>query len=317
MENVVQLPTPMDLLAAQIRRDLDQCKRGHDEWIEGAFNLCVDLAEARRRHRADIAFGKWCSENGFGEDVINPHTRSAAIAMGKQPDALRKCLDKTERNSLHTIYDKEFNRYANVCKPLLTEKSRRKKGAMPKTDKVREVVRPILADGIPIDRGAIAEQLNVSAQAVKAAIYHEEGRLEGLNEQLDPVFIDSLKPKDKKRFDAAVQHEVERRILEERATLHERYTNYLNGVKEREAWANGIISRHKGLISREMFRKIKACLHPDHNTFVFAAEALVAFSGLEKILIKPEPEATKSPLTTVTVADLLAMKLARKQKRKS
>ena len=77
------------------------------------------LAEARDAPelKADIAFSRWCEDNGFGEDVLNKNERAAAIAMGREPEALRQCLETTTRSSLQYIYHSEFSRFPYVRKP--------------------------------------------------------------------------------------------------------------------------------------------------------------------------------------------------------
>jgi hypothetical protein len=80
--------------------------------------------------------------------------------MGREPEALRKCLEATERRSLQTIHKFDFARFTNVSKPT----SRRKKTQAPQGDKVREEIRsllrqivslrPRLLDQAPNDRSA-------------------------------------------------------------------------------------------------------------------------------------------------------------------
>jgi hypothetical protein len=76
-----------------------------------------------------------------------------------------------------------------------------------------------------------------------------------------------------------------------RLTVLSRTKERFEWMKKKEEWANRIIDSHKGIFSRQDYRKILACLHPDHNSFQFAAEALQAFSKQEKVLVKPEPPA--------------------------
>jgi hypothetical protein len=84
-------------------------RRDRRKWIEDAFNLCVHLAEVRQ-HTTQMGFVKWCRENGFGEDVINRGTRLAAVTMGREPEALRACLEATARRSLEAIHQVEWKR---------------------------------------------------------------------------------------------------------------------------------------------------------------------------------------------------------------
>src|SRR4051812_22596306 len=76
--------------------------------------------------KADIAFSRWCEDNGFGADVLDHRTRAAAIAMGREPEALCECLNATDRQSLRYIYENEFSRFTCAGKP-----TRRKQASVP------------------------------------------------------------------------------------------------------------------------------------------------------------------------------------------
>jgi len=112
--NVVPMPTPLDRLAARIKSGLARAKAGRQEWIEGQIDLCTALAEARDQFPHNTAFGKWCEANGVGKDIIDHQNRAAAIAMGRDPVALRKCLEATERTALRYIYSNEFSSYVGT-----------------------------------------------------------------------------------------------------------------------------------------------------------------------------------------------------------
>jgi hypothetical protein len=123
-ENIVQMPTPLERLAGLIQQDLQHCQHGitkteegRRQWRDGAYALCLHLAEAKGHYPANIEFGRWCNDNGFGEDVINHDTRAAAIDMAKEPEALRACLDATKRSSILTVQRFDF--------PVLTKLSKR------------------------------------------------------------------------------------------------------------------------------------------------------------------------------------------------
>ena len=109
----------------------------------------------------------------------------------------------------------------------------------------------------------------------------------------------------RKRYEAALRKARKELREEITAEINAVYDVYVKRRHERDVWAERIIASHKGLISKDAFRKIKACLHPDHNTFAHAADALRIFSDLEKILVKPDEPAAGPPLPT-TAAELMA-----------
>lgn len=318
-ENVVQLPEPLERLASQIKRDVERCKAavkktedGRREWIEAAYDLCLHLAAAKAEHPALIEFGQWCHNNGFGEKIINRNTRAAAIAMAEQPNALRKCLEDTARRSLDTIHKFDFGRFHNVMK---TAKPRRehKPRTEDKQKATAEAIRPLVESGGTIDREAVAEKLGVSEATVQRAVQRERGRLEGLHEAatyVEPAKPAEMAPSMRQRYEAALRV-AEKRLREElvveiRAEVFKEYDFYIQHLNEKNDRAERILNNHKGLISREMFRRIKACLHPDHNSFTFAAEALQAFSELEDVMVKAEPSAIAGPPLPRTAAEMMA-----------
>jgi len=71
--------------------------RGLREWVEGTIEFCVAIAEVREQFTTDTAFNQWCEDNGFDEKVINHQDRAAAIVMGRDPVALRVCLETSKR----------------------------------------------------------------------------------------------------------------------------------------------------------------------------------------------------------------------------
>jgi hypothetical protein len=96
-------------------------------------------------------------------------------------------------------------------------------------------------------------------------------------------------------------------LAEVRAEVAAEFYVYMQRWKERVTHADRILAAYKGVISRADFRKIKACLHPDHNTFAHAAEALQIFSELEQVLVKPEaPVMSGAALLPASVGEMMA-----------
>jgi len=273
------------------------------------------LAEARDAPelKADIAFSRWCEDNGFGEDVLNKNERAAAIAMGREPEALRQCLETTTRSSLQYIYHSEFSRFPYVRKPRNRRRQPSLLGAPPRQRKKAEAVYDELAaGGAPISVRELAEKAGVSeATAAKALLVK---RVEAETEPLDPA---AMRATMRKRYEATVR--AAKKALHEEITAevtaaicHE-YDGYLVHLREREAWAQKIIAGHNGFMSRDIYRKIKACLHPDHNTFTHAAEALNLFTELEAVLVKPEGPVFSGPPLPTTAAELMARRRQNKR----
>src|SRR6188508_2733945 len=108
-DNVLPLPTRIERLVKLIQSDLARQANGDREWIEGSYDLCLHLVELREQYPGDAEFGRACEGHGFGKSVLNHQTRAAAIAMGREPEALQQCLEATERRSIRVIYEQEFS----------------------------------------------------------------------------------------------------------------------------------------------------------------------------------------------------------------
>lgn len=343
-ENIVQLPSSLDRLAAAIRGHLADLDKNDQEWIEAQIGLCTKLAEARdsKEFAANIEFGEWCQASGFGKDVLNHQTRAAAIAMGREPDALRKCLAVTERRSLQLIYRHEFDRFTNASKTTRAKKEAPAAPAPaaaktePKADRseafkrVAKVYDERVINGEDVAPGKLHEITGVSAPVVRqviavrqteqqaaATLQQAKQQAETIVQQakqqaaatLQDLSRDDMPKAMQARFDQAVRRaekELRAKIYEEvRAEVQKEFDIYLGRLTEQEVWARQIIEHHNGVISKSLFRMIKACLHPDHNTFSHAAEALREFSALERVLVKPEKAALSGPALPTTAAELM------------
>lgn len=313
-ENVVQLPTLLDRLASKLQAYLTQEAANRQEWIAIQEAKCATLVEIRGQFTADIEFGQWCKDNGFGKNVLDDNTRAAAIAMGRQPEALHACLEATTRRSLHTIYDMEFGRFGNISKP----ESRRKKNKQKKLDiprnvteaQAEEIINRHFEQGenlLHITHDLLNPDAKRQSLAVEKIVAIERGRRQGMAEQLEPPLDPAeMRQNMRKRYEAALRKARKELREEITAEINRVYDVYVKRLNEQHSWADRIIASHKGVMSRDAFRKIKACLHPDHNSFKFAAEALQTFSELEKVLVKPDgPVSTAPPLPT-TAAELMA-----------
>jgi hypothetical protein len=90
------------------------------------------------------------------------------------------------------------------------------------------------------------------------------------------------------------------------------YDAWIKSSKERVEYANRIIERYKGLMSRSDYMKILAATHPDHSNSEHAREAFELVKRLEKLLVKPEPKLDptrpRPPPLPSTLAGLMAMR---------
>jgi len=309
-DNVYTMPSRLDRLATKLRDFMTRDTENRQDWIEIKIGLCTTLAEARDEFRADIEFGRWFDANGF--DSINHDTRAAAIAMGRQPEALRACLMATERTSLLTIYRVEFARFINVYKPTGEDspKPRRRKPA-PKLDQAREAVRPFVEAGKEVSREKIAEDLGIGENSVQRAEIYERGRFDGLHEAEEHVKLiepSEMAPTMAQRYEATVRAAKKQLRIEIEAEVRAEVGKEFEGIyalfHARVEQADKILASHNGIMFRKDYMLILAALHPDHNTFARASEAFDLFKKLESRLVMPD--ITGPPLPSL--AELLRMR---------
>lgn len=177
-----------------------------------------------------------------------------------------------------------------------------------------------VAASLVLDKGKTYSEVEaasgLSSTVIRSAVAREEGRREA-----PPIDPDLMPHSMKARYDATIRRatvELTQKITDVvTRKIHQEWDElWIPEYKKKLERADRILENFKGLISRQDFRKIKACLHPDHNTFQFAAEALQIFSKLEDRMVKPEPAEMSGPPLPKTVAELLKRKAAVTQARR-
>ncbi len=79
------------------------------DWVDGTMEFAITLWEARDVHKANISFGEWLTEQGYGPDVISHQNRSALINFGAPEcrEIARKTLMATRRHNWEMIWSEE------------------------------------------------------------------------------------------------------------------------------------------------------------------------------------------------------------------
>jgi hypothetical protein len=93
-DNIVHMPTPMNVLADKIRKGHKRLLHGRSEWIEGMVEQARALAEARARFPSNQAFGVWLAENDL--DHFGADNRAAMVNLAEA------CFDDRD---LHFVFD--------------------------------------------------------------------------------------------------------------------------------------------------------------------------------------------------------------------
>lgn len=301
MDNVHPLPTRIDRLVKQIQQDLERQKTGDRDWIEGSYDLCLHLVELREQFAANIEFGHACETNGFGKDVLNYDTRAAAIDMGREPGALRLCLEATERRALLQIYRHEWGRFRQVSK---TERPRtRKPPRAKKEEHAAEVYDRLTAEGRSFTRQDLADEAGVSNGTAARVFFKKE---QVVVQPLDPA---TATAPVRQRMEAWTRAERKRLRLEIEAEMRVTYAHHeedwFKHIWERVSWAEKILNRYDGLMPKEDYLIIVKCLHPDTTADdKLRATAFRLFTKHKDILIKPELKLSGPPLPSL--GELLA-----------
>ena len=105
---LTNIKSNLDLAWVKIQDGLQREAEGHNLWIEGTLELINILDDARNRLGSDQAFGKWLTENGYGEDRITRHDRSALLNMAEHLNVTREVLEQTHRRSWRLIWEEEI-----------------------------------------------------------------------------------------------------------------------------------------------------------------------------------------------------------------
>jgi hypothetical protein len=122
----------LDLAWLKIENGLQQEAEGRKLWIEGTLELINNLDDARKR-LGDQAFGKWLTNNGYGEDRITRHDRSALLNMALHLNVTREVLEQTHRRSWRLIWEEEIQpRLPSDGQPTDAEKPKAPDGKEPK-----------------------------------------------------------------------------------------------------------------------------------------------------------------------------------------
>ena len=102
MSNIVEMPTPMNVLADRIKLAYGRTVCGREGWIEGTLELAAALGEARSRFPSNIDFGVWLVQNEL--DWLGKDDRAALLGMSEDPALTRVALEETKSTSWRLIW---------------------------------------------------------------------------------------------------------------------------------------------------------------------------------------------------------------------
>ena len=102
MSNIVEMPTPMNVLADRIKLAYGRTVCGREGWVEGTLELAATLDEARSRFPSNIDFGVWLVQNEL--DWLGKDDRAALLGMSEDLALTRIALEETKSASWRLIW---------------------------------------------------------------------------------------------------------------------------------------------------------------------------------------------------------------------
>lgn len=293
-ENIVQMPTLLDRLWGKLKACMAQEHTNRAEWIAIQETKCATLVEIRDQFKADIEFGQACQDNGFGEDVINRDDRAAAIAMGREPLALKACLMATTRRSLQMIYRSEFNGFRSATKPTTRRTAPPKPNKLQPARRMNTMPQAEAAAKALLDEGKTYAEAEVttglSGTVLRSAVAREEGRREALaNPVVTPADL-SMSAQQKletairqhqKKLDLDFEEKVRLMVLSRVAARQKR-------LDEMEAHYKIVVKGYRGCMKEETYKLILRCLHPDSRSSAsdrMLQDAFAAWNKLKLVLV--------------------------------
>lgn len=292
-ENIIQMPDRLERLAAQISNDLSREASNRTEWVEIQIDKCAHLFAARNEFKADRDFGRWCSSNGFGDNVLSHQDRAACIAMGGDVKTLRDVLDGTSSKSIQLIHRDNSDRFTSASKPSRKKTESPAAKPSPVTDRVYDAMKTAFEAGERISDIDIANRVggsNLTAQRARARLDAElrmrDQQTQGLSKD-DRVEFRKLVEAEIRRRKKELEDDFEVRVHQEAEAwvFEHRFPSFVKAVKD----ANKIQAAHKGLWTKKQYFMVLKCLHSDYCKAPEADDAFRLVHMAEPVLRKPDP----------------------------
>ena len=222
-------------------------------------------------------------------------------------DRTDKALDEGAR------FDEIVRLMQSPDKPGAAPRSPRERKS-PQLEKALDVVRPAVAAGEPVSREEMAEASGVSSTTIQRAQNFEEGRQEGLRENMEQRVVDATVLSKtaqakmdayKKRLDDNMVAAVE---IQTRAGIARHIDEHLMPFyRERLAEADLLMKLGKPLTNKEYLSILRA-LHPDSSSVEYRHDAFLLVKSRQVVLRPDERDRPLSSGLPTTLAELIARK---------
>jgi len=185
----------------------------------------------------------------------------------------------------------------------------------PQLTRARALIRPSLEAGEKVIPKEFERQYGISADSFERALHAELARMEVFKEEGVAPWTKS----QKERLQGAINAHKKKLNLEFEGRVIKEIQRRINSIVlpsllKREADASRIVKGRKGSVSKEEYRLILSCLHPDRVPEELKKKyeaAFHIFKGLEKLLLDEKELPTNVVKLPTTYADLMARRKVR------
>jgi ParB-like chromosome segregation protein Spo0J len=281
-------------IAAELYEKLPKKKEGGDR--KSLSQICDGDIPSADSQKQKVAKQMRVSVRGM--------ERAAAI-QNKDPEKAAEVKAGTK-----TI--KEVEKELKPKKPATGRRGR----VTPQLDKAREIIRENIEAEKPVSPHKLEQKHGISHVTFDMAITAELARKQALSEPT--ITPDMLSLTAQQKLELAIRQHKAKLDRDFHAAVTRRADEFIENtigpiLRKREAEATRVIESRKGVMTKETFRKIWACLHPDRildpEQKPKYQEAFTLFEKVKMLLLNEQESPTRSgPCVPTTPAEWEALK---------
>lgn len=257
----------------------------------------------------------WVSKRlRLGRFIAYGTNKAAALFVSLTEWKFRGYWERTDKNDNESV---RFDAVIRLMQAPSEPAGEPRKRQSPKTDEAREIVRPLVESGKPVNPVTLAKEHGLTERAVANARMIELGRLEGLQEAVESGPIDtsvlSKTAQDKfktleRRLRAQLEADHSRRVQLEVTRHIEEYLmpHYKEKLEKAE-----LLTKIGRPLTKEQFYSLLGAVHPDTTNAVNRNAAFILLKAREVVLRPDERDKPLSGDLPTTLAELMARKKSR------